>query len=257
MIHLPNTPRMFMELFGLAVRYHFAAFRKMVWLIIFLVIVKDAYIYLDGMPNNLYWYSVVGIVMGLLSINFLVAVLYTSHCVLNNEPIDWRNALGDTFSRMGRVILAMTFFILLPAVLFVLAEWIGRLVIAGNVHPYRYSGLVVILAVGVPVMIAYLYYFFTVPLIVTKNYSLWQAFQQAFALVGRQWRDLARVFGIYAVGMIIWLLISPNTLHGHFIKMYKISALFDFIILGISLPIWMNFIILMANDLKLRRQISH
>ena len=100
----------------------------------------------------------------------------------------------------------------------------------GDARPFQYSGLILVLVVGIPVMIAYLYYLFTIPLIVAENYGVWQAFKRAPMLVGKEWGNLVRVFGIYVCALAIWLLVSPNTLHGHLMKMYKISAVFDFIV---------------------------
>jgi hypothetical protein len=255
MINLPNTPNTFFELLSTAIRRHFATFRKMILLIVFLVIVKDAYVYLGGMPTNQYVYSVVAIVMTLLILYLLVAMLYTAHCVFNNENINWRTALSDTLTRMGRVILAFVIFIVVPILLFFIGEWIGRWLMAGDPKPYRYSGLILVLVVGVPVMIAYLYYLFTIPLIVSENFGIWQAFKHSPQLIGQQGSNVVRVFGVYAIGVAIWLLISPDTLHGHLIKMYKLSAPYDFVVFSVALPILMNLIILMRNDLKLRKEV--
>jgi len=255
MIHLPSTPSPFMSLLGRSIRHHFSVFRKIVLLVVFLVVVKDAYIYWGGMPSNPYLYGLVGIVMGLLILYLLVAMLYVAHCVFNNEDIDWRSALKDTFSRMGRVLVAFVVFVVVPALLFMFAHWIERLIIAGDSHPSSYSSLILVLSVGIPVMLAYLYYFFTIPLIVAENFGVWPAFKRAPRLVGRDWQDLVRVFGVYACGIAIWILISPDTLHGHLLKVYQVSAVFDLIALSVTLPIIMNLVVLMRHDLKLRKEI--
>ena len=255
MIHLPSTPKTFIELLGLSIRHHFAVVRKIVVLILLLVVVKDACIYLGGMPTNAYLYGFVSVIMTVFILYLLTAILYATHCVLYNENISWRSALKDTLTRMGRVILAFAAFIVVPALLFFIGELIARWMMLDDVHPPRYSGLILVLVVGIPVMIVYLYYLFTIPLIVTENYAVWPAFKRAPMIVGKAWENLVRVFGIYVCALAIWLLVSPDTLHGHLMKMYKISAIFDFIAFVVTLPIVMNLIIFMRNDLKLRKEI--
>lgn len=255
MIHLPSIPKTFSELLGFSIRQHFVVFRKMVWLIVFLVIVKDTYVYSGGLPTNIYWLSLFGIVITLLVLYLASAMLYTTHCVLYNENIDWRSALSDMLSRMGRVVLAFVFFALVPIVLYYIGYWISRWLMAGDADPSKYFGLIFVLLIGIPMMLIYLYYFFVLPLIIMENYAVREAFKQAPALIGHDWRNLFRVFGVYACGIAIWLLVSPDTLHGHLMATYKISALFDFIVFSVTIPILMNLIVLMCNDLKLRKTI--
>lgn len=255
MIHLPSTPRTFSELLGLSIRNHFSVFKRTLWLIIFLVIVKDAYIYLGGFPANIYLYSLISIVMALLIIYLVCAMLYASHCVFNGENADWRSVLSDVLPRIPKAVLAIIIFIVVPLLLFMLGKWIGGLMMANDVRPDQYAGLTLVLSVGIPVMIAYLYYFYAVPNIIMENMPFWCAFSDAPMLVGKEWRDLVRVFGVYACGTAVWLLVSPDTLHGHLMAMYKVSAIYDFIVLSVTLPILMNLIVLTRNDLTLRREI--
>lgn len=255
MIHLPSIPKTFSELLGFAIRRHFVVLRKIIWLIVFLVVVKDTYIYLGGMPMNPYWLSLIGIVMAFLILYLISAMLYATHCVLYNENIDWRSALSDMTSRIGRVVFAFIFFVVIPIIFYFIGYWISHWLLEGSADPSKYFGLIIVLLVSIPMMLVYLYYFFVIPLIVTENFAVREAFKRSPALIGHEWRNLLRVFGVYACVLAIWLLVSPDTLHGHLLKMYKLSALFDFIVFSVTIPILMNLIILMRNDLKLRKAI--
>lgn len=255
-MHLPNTPKTFLELLGLSIRHHFSAFRKMLMLIVFLVVVKDAYIYLGGFPDNPYLSALVAIVMGVLILYLITAMLYQVNCLYSGETITWRHALSDVRGRFAKVFLAVLIFIVVPAVLFALAHWVAEMIVADEAKRSMYAGLILVLVVGIPVMVAYLYYFFTVPNIVMDDVPLGNAFRKAPLLVGQEWRDLVRVFGVYTCAIAVWIIVSPDTLHGHLMKMYKISALFDFVAFSVTLPIMMNLIVLMRNDLRLRREID-
>lgn len=255
-MQLPNTPKTFLELLGLSIRRHFPAFRKMLMLIVFLVIVKDAYIYLGGFPENPYLSALVAIVMGLLILYLMTAMLYQVNCLYSGETITWRNALSDVRERFLKVLLVVLIFVIVPTILFTLAHWIAGSIAADETKRSMYVGLVLVLAVGIPMMIAYLYYFFTIPNIMMDDMPLGQAFKKSPPLIGQEWRDLVRVFGVYACAIAIWIIVSPDTLHGHLMEVYKVSALFDFIAFSVTLPIMMNLIILMRNDLRLRREID-
>ena len=256
MIHLPSTPSAFSELLGLSIRKHFSVFKRTIWLILFLVIAKDAFVYLGGFPKNTYLYALVGVVMALLILYFICGMLYTAARILNGEHTNWRAALSEVLPRMPKVVLAVIIFMVVPLLLFTLGHWILGMTITHDAHPSRYAGLFLVLSIGIPVMIAYLYYFFTVPNLVIDNMPFWRAFSKASGLVGKYWRELARVFGVYVCGTAVWILVSPDTLHGHLMAMYKVSAIYDFIVLSVTLPILMSLIVLARNDLTLRKEVQ-
>lgn len=256
MINIPSTPRSLMDLLGLSVRYHFATFRRMIPLIIYIVIVKDAYVYLGGMPSNPYLYALVSLVMTVLFIYLIVAMLHLSNRILHSEYSDWRSALSDVRPYLGKVFLVFVIFVVVLALLFMLAHWITGLIQAGRAHPSQYAGLLLTLAVGIPVMLAYLRFFYTIPLIVMEELPLKAAFKKAGQLCSGK-ENWLRVFSVYAFGVAIWLLVSPDTLHGHFMKMYKVSAIFDLVVFCVTLPIMMNFVVLMRNELALRNELSN
>jgi len=253
MSYLPSTPRSFMDLLGLSIRHHFSAFRKMIFLIVLMVIVKDAYIYLGGMPQNLYLLGLVGVVMSFLLIYFVSTLLYLSHRVLGGEAVDWRVALKAVLPALGKIILAFLIFTIFPYLLILMGEWVTHVLVSGAAHKAQYAGLILVLSIGIPILIFYITYFFAVPLMLIDKLSLGKAFANAAHLASREWRNWGRVFGVYACGIAIWVLVSPDTLHGHLMKMYKLSAAFDFVVFCVTLPIMMNFIVFMCHDLKLRR----
>jgi len=254
MLHLPTSPQTFSEQLGLSIRYHFPVFRKMFLLIVLMVVVKDAYIYLGGMPSNPHLLAVVGIVMGLLLSYFVVAMLYLSDCVLQNKKISWLLALKAMWPRFGKVFLTLIAFVAIPFLLFTLGEWVAHSAGGSQGYPTQRVSLILTLGIGIPCLLFYLRYFYTIPFIVMENIPLFSAFKQAGKLCTKK-ENWVRVFGVYACGLAIWILVSPDTLHGHLMKMYKLSALFDFLVFCVTLPIMMNLIVLVRNDLVLRKKL--
>ena len=66
--------------------------------------------------------------------------------------------------------------------------------------------------------------------------------------IGKQW---LRALGLYVIVVAIYILVSPDTLHGHFFEMYFLSAPYDLIVFSVTLPIFNNMMVYMLNDLRL------
>ncbi len=250
MIHFPSTARTFLDVLGISIRHHFVVLRKTVWLIVMIVVVKDLYIYLGGMPANPIWQYFIGIVMLILLIYLFMAMLYMTNRVLRSEYVTLSDALSGMNKQLAPLYLSSLIFIIVPTLLLLLSELILHLMAGAGVDHYKYAGLIFVLVVGIPILYGYLRYFYTIPLIVMEDFPIWKAFREASQLVRKNW---ARVFGVYACAIAIWLLVSPDTLHGHMIQAYHISALFDFIIFCVTLPIMMNLVVFIRNDLRLRK----
>jgi len=250
MIHIPNTPRPFSDLLGISIRHHFTVLKKIIWLIVMIVVVKDLYIYLGGFPTNPIWAYVVGIIMTALLIYLFVTALYISNRVLHSEGVSLSEAFLAVNKRLIPLYSASLIFIVAPILVVILSELSLHYFAGPAVERFKYTGLIFTLAVGIPILYAFLRFFYTIPLIVTEDFPIWKAFSEASKLLGENWM---RVFGVYACIIAVWLLVSPDTLHGHFMKAYHISALFDFIIFCVTLPIVTNLIVFMRNDLRLRK----
>ena len=253
MIHMPSTPRGFLDLLGISVRHHFVVLRKTFLLIVMMVVVKDLYIYLGGFPTNPVLAYLVGIVMTILLIYLFVTMLYLTNRTLCGEHGSLKDAFLAVNKRAVPLSLACLIFIIAPLILLLISELILHFITSAGADRYKYDGLIFVLVVGIPIMIAYLKYFFTIPLIVMEDFPIWNAFHEAGELVYKEW---LRVFGVYACAIAIWLLVSPDTLHGHLIQGYHLSAVFDFIVFCVTLPIMMNLIVFMRNDLRLRKSIE-
>jgi len=249
MMHMPNTSKTFLDLLNASIRHHFPVLKKIIWWILLFVMVKDLHLYIGGSPDNLIWVYVVGIVVTALLIYLFAMMLYTSNRVLRSEPVALPDAFFAVSKQLVPLYLASLLFIIAPILLVFAAKFILHLLASPSVLHYKFTGLIFSLVVGLPILYAYLRYFYTIPLIAMEGLPIGEAFYEASALVGR---NIVRIFGVYACIFAIWALVSPNTLHGHFMQAYHVSALFDFIVFCVTLPIIVNLIVFMRNDLRLR-----
>jgi len=249
MIYIPNTPRSFLDLLGISIKHHYAILKKTILLMLMIVVVKDWYVYLGGFPKNDALKFIVSTFMLIALIYLFMSLLYMAQRILHSEPVTLMDAFKATNQRLFHIYTASFIFIVVPTLFVLLAEFVFHLIMRGHSGSTKFSGLIFVFVVGIPILYAYLRYFYTLPLIAMENFSLWKAFAEAQQLVQGNW---ARVFGIYACAIVIWVLVSPDTLHGHFMRMYHISGIFDFIVFCVTLPIMMNLIVFMRNDLRLR-----
>jgi hypothetical protein len=254
MIDFPGSPVGFLDNLGLSIRHHFQTFRHIYWLILLVVIVKDAYIYLGGYPSNVYLSSLLTIVMVVLFCYLLALMLYICASLFKGDDTTLKSAAILVFFRFRKVLVSLLMLVLIPFILYSLANWLLQITHAYQNHHSQGSRLILVMVAGIPSMLIYLRYFFAIPIMIVDDSALLASFKQAKQLCTKK-ENWIRVFGIYFFVICIWLLVSTDTLHGHFMAVYKLSALYDLVVFSVALPIMMNFVVLMRHDLALRKSL--
>lgn len=256
MIQLPSVPQTFMGLFGRSLKYHYAILKKIFWLIVMLVVVKDLPIYFGGMPDNVYFHTALAVIIGLVLVYLFTAMLYAAHCVLYSEDVNWKSALIDVWPKYGRVLLVVVLLALLPVLVTYISMLIAKFVdikSSGGGNFLFFGGM---LLGALIIFLVYMYFFFVIPSIVFENVSILDACGDSYALSRDDWTHLVRIFGVYVFVGLMWALVSSGTLHGHLLQMYKLSAVFDFVVFVVLLPIILSLVVLMRNDLRYRNEIE-
>jgi len=253
-IKLPNFPVDLSSLFFLSVKHSFVVFKKLFVFIVALVVVKDASIYLGGMPANTYAKAVIALMMVVLLLYLIVSMLSVANRLFTSDKqLTGLQVLVKVIPNFLKSLLVLIGFVLIFVLILLFSHWVSQwLHLEKGDHPV--GSLFFVLAVGIFIMLVYVQLFFVIPLLVIKNLPIWGAVKRSNRLAASK-ENWFRIFAIYVFCLVIWMLISPNTLHGHFMEVHKLSALFDLIVLSITVPILMNLIILTYNDLNLRNSL--
>lgn len=240
MITLPKAPTNFSTLMRISAGIHFNLLKRIfIWLLL-LTIGKDLVDYLGGYPDKEILQWVVNGCIALWILFFWGASLIASKNFFDGQNQPFSAIFKKAISRLPKAIVVILFYL----VLFIFFYWFANLFTKYSVP------LSFFLLFSLPLNFLYVLFYYATPLIFLENAAILSAFIQTTTLIGtQQW---FRGFGLFAMSLIIWILISPDTVHGHVLANYYLSAPFDLIILCLLVPLLNSMIILLLNDLRLR-----
>ncbi len=242
-----DQPMSFGKLCFAAIRHHIKVLPKIIALILLILVVKDAYIYLGGMPHNTVLKIIVTILIWLLLIYFWSVSLYSTKAVLEGQPL----TLNDTCRFIYRRILPIYLCCILYFLGFLCIVGIAKLIvlIASQFlgHNPVWSRIGFVLIGGIIFVYSIVLAFFALPLVALGQNRVLLAFRDSLNYVKDEW---FYVFGIYIVLMAFILLLSPNTLHSLFLQRHHLVVVFDFIVLCLFLPFLNNLILLTLHQLR-------
>ncbi len=246
----PTSPQSFTQIFYRSVRNLFPVFKHTLFFIFCIVLVKDLYVYLGGMPANKTISSIIILAMILVIIYLWCAMLFSAHGVLNGKSARFAEALFHFNNNIVQVMLSFILYILGAVAIFLLLHLVT--IIADQIwgatnwfHGYVYNlitGLLVLYWLVLMMMAPLTVLLEGAPALLSFKLS-------AALVVKRFWA----VFGLVVFFLAIYILVSPDTIHGHFITRYYMNAPFDFLVFSVMLPTLANMTLLMWHDLKLRQ----
>jgi hypothetical protein len=241
MINYPNQPTDFSELVKSCVKYHFGILKQIFLLLLFMTVGKDIWHYVGGMPDNTIAQWGINIFITAWIIYFWGCSLVASKAYSLGQSSPLINTLKIGLQRLPRAIACVVILIILFAFFYWLAHLFSR-------YSVWLSFLVLF---SLPMIYLLVLFYYAIPLVFLENASIFKGFQQSSSLVGiHQW---LRGFGLYALTLIIWILVSPDTIHGHVLANYYLSAPFDLVIFCLFIPLLNALILMLLNDLRLRQ----
>jgi hypothetical protein len=118
-------------------------------------------------------------------------------------------------------------------------------------HPSLKNMLIFIFLCLAPIIIFIVFMILSLPLIIIDKINPLKAMARSHQIIGARW---LQAFTAYACLGIIYILVSPGTLHAHFFRHYHLFMVFVFVVYCILLPLLFNYILFMMNDFKLRME---
>lgn len=246
---LPNKPQ---DIFDL-MKYAMLGYKKLLSssfiLIILLTLSLGILIYFTDFSSY-----VLNLVFTLVSVVCMLffwgAMLYQSDAVLKGSKISTLNACIYMGRRSAAFFGACLIMGLGITGYFYLIHWLIH-VWAGEIDSNTIIKTMIILFVFfiVPVCCTLIFFWFTLPLTILDKYSSLKALLKSPVLVGERWLQALTIY--MGIG-VLYIFTSPYTLHAHFFKSYHVLLAFDFVIYCLLLPLFLNYVVLLLNDFKLR-----
>ncbi|AAO90121.2 hypothetical protein [Coxiella burnetii] len=248
----PSQPQTLTYLISRSFKYYGRIFKAIFPLILLIAIVKNAPIYLGGVPAERWIRLIVLFVIALLIVYLWSVALYRAHSIFAAAPVRLKPAFRVVYSKLSLIYAGFFILIIGICLLFFIGYLLSSLAARFFVHDPLVQALVLLLFAGLPITIFLVLFFPVWTLLVTKTLSVWRAFYQSAQWVG--YRNWLRMFALYASYIFVFLFVSPATLHGKWLAQHYLSFVFDAIVLSIFTPLLINFTVLLVNDLHLRNQ---
>lgn len=251
MKELPKEPSDFSDLMGLSFKNYYKSFLVSVLFIFLMTVMQGVSIYLGRMHDAMIIHWIVWIVFGLLFFFFAACALRRVHFSLTHGA-DKEDSKTIAFVAKRFPVMVLTLLIL-SAFLWVWhylvyhlgLEWIGH----PEIHRTRVSIFMLFFFV-VPEIVILGFFFFAIPLGVLEEVSLKRVFGRSMHLIGDKWTwGFASFIGFGIAFMFTY----PGSHHAYFFYGYHLLILFDFVIYCLLVPVYFNYLVLLHNDLQLRR----
>ena len=218
------------------------------WVLIFLIVlVKDLYIYAGGgMPT-----SKVGemVVLAMMLIGFIIlfsALLYRINAANTGQEIELADVYSAVFQRFLHLLILVFYYAIVLGVFYGVA-WYASMHFYTGANDIIQRLLMLIIIVVLPCVYVIVLSLFSWPLILLDNMNVFKAIGKSMQMTWFHW---LYVFNLYLLIGFVILVSLPGTMHGKLLIHYHLIALFDLLVLGITVPIICNIMILMKQELQ-------
>jgi len=242
MMIYPDRVVSFESLAKLGLRRLYAIFQQTWVATLVCVLLRAIWIYL---PPLVWLADIVGFLVtaGLIILFFSIAI-YRIDALFQGKPVSFIEAWHIVVRRILRIYAVCLLLIACVVLLFALGYWLIFLLfhLSG-----AWAALGFVLLTGLPIVIAFLAFYFTIPLILVDNKPLWYAFYRSIELTQVSWLS---VFMLYLGVVFILTLLLPHSRHVHWLLEHHLLVLFDWIVFAILVPLLMGISLLFMRNLE-------
>ncbi|MCX7125130.1 MAG: hypothetical protein NTU49_05130 [Gammaproteobacteria bacterium] len=252
MTRYPMQELSFSELLKRSVRLHYLTLKHTIFCILFMTITKYACILLLGLFLNTYSQDVIYIVAALIMAYFFSAAMLATHNAFNDRP----KPINDTLKEIwGRTLQIDTTFIFYVGGIFIVYYFSKLLLLIfdklfHNLLSHPLSGSDNGIFISMIFTFVYLaMFYFSFPISVIDKKSAKKAFSESVLLTEKNKWGIFISFGIIS---ITTLLITPGMIQEYFLSMYHLDVLFDFVVLCVAVPLYINLLLFLINDSRVQ-----
>lgn len=250
MSRYPDETMSLGQLFTRSVALHYRTFKHAVFFILLFALVKDGGYFLSTLSENTYLQLGIAIIAFLVLILLLGCLFKSADIAISGDRQQFTSVLADTLKNYHVLLICLVLYVLG----IVIAQYFSYFVrdILAQMFPHDEKTLhLTVFMLGIALIFLFLGMFaYAFPLCATgKAKTLGKAFYDSLILT------VTNKFGVivfFALSFMLFVLVSPTTLHEYYLATYHLSLLFDLVVLSVVMPIMINFLLLLINDSRLQ-----
>lgn len=245
MNYYPTEEMSFKKLFRRSIRLHYVTLKQVIPYLLVITFVKYMSILFETLFSDPVFQIINYIICTLVIVYFFAVSLFAAHLAFSDQPKSMTVVMKTIWHRM--ITIYITFFIYSVGIF---AIYFFTTLIVENVTKLMHVQLSpssAIFAADFLCMVFIALFYFCFPIAIIDSKPVKKAFYEA-VLLGEK-----NKFGILisiCVLVFVHMLMMPQMLHEHLLSVYHLDALFDFVVLCVAIPLYINLILLLINDSK-------
>ncbi len=230
-----------------AVRLHYLTLKHTIPFILAITIIKYAAVLLASLFSSDYVRDVIYIIAGLGIAYFFAAALLTTHRAFIDKSTTVFDIVSDIAKRIKPIFITLLVYVagVIAIYYFMQLVLIGvdRLIVDRT--SALHGGMAIISAMFCILYAAMFYFSFAIAVIDEKPFH--KAFYNS-ALLSE--KEKFSVMVLFIIFFAVIILLTPATISEYLLSSYHLGALFDFVVLCVAVPLYINLLLLTINDAK-------
>ena len=249
----PDAETNLTQLFKIAFRLHYLTLKHTIFFILLIVAMKNIAMFFTIFVTNWLAQTVVYFMAGLLVVYLFSAALLATH----ESFMDRSKTFTDTLAEIKKnaVNIYATFFGYIAGILctYALAKLLGVVIHhVLNKFSFPLHGFALIIMATMMMMFLAMF-FYSYPLAVIDSKKIQNAFYDSLVLSDK---NKLGILVLFFIMLAVDMLTSPTSLQEYFLSTYHLGILYDFVVLSVMLPLFINLLLLLIHDAKLQLMVE-
>lgn len=245
----PNAEASLTQLLKNSFRLHYLTLKHIIFFILLLTALKYLSFIVTLFVSNWIAQIIVYCITALPAIYLFSAALLSTHDAFMDRSKTFSDALLETRKNAKNIYITLFGYIVGILCTYAFAKLLG-LAVYHLLDKYftAVHGFTMIFSATLMLMFVAMF-FFSYPLAVIDSKKIQNTFYDSLVLSDKNKFGIIILFFIM---IAINVLISPASLQEYFLSTYHLGVLYDFVVLCVMLPLFINLLLLLINDAKLQ-----
>jgi len=241
----PNNEMSLGDIFNRSVRLHYLTLKHTILCIFFITIVKYISMILIQSVSTQYQYLIY-VIAATAIVYFFSAALFATHRAFIDESQSIRVTLKTIWHRAIQIYTTFAAYI----IGIILVDYLSKLLVLGIdkiFHQAITSNGVTLIVTTILVMVYIATFYFAFPITVIDEKPAHKAFYISALLTEKT--KFAVLISFMILSAVI-LLLTPGMINEYLLSTYHLDALFDFVVLCVAVPLYINLLLFIIHDAK-------
>lgn len=230
-------------------RLHYLTLKYSISCILLITIAKYASLFVMAFFQNYYAVLAVKCVFALPIVFLFSAALLATDRAFTNNPQSIGAAILTVWHRVVPIYLTFIVYTVGAPLVYYICHMaillLDKMFEAHAASMTMHGSSIIIMSSLVLVFIGM--FFFSYPLAVIDEKSFLKAFRDSAILTEK---NKLGIFFLMALLLAISILLKPGTMHEYFLSLYHLDVLYDFVVLCVMVPLFINVLLFLIHDSK-------